>query len=467
MTRMFVFGEPERLRRVFEEVSRMTPECAQYMLDHVLASFSSRHGDILSTFAENYDQIRRQIGWNTDLTKPRRLLLGSYFTMEYSLEAAALFNPSMTPHPDQEGVRNGDVRFLMSLRATGEGHVSSVVFRCGSIGANGAVTIEPPRRFPVPMRPTPDQVYIKPLFLRTLKAMTGDSDAAARALDSYGEQFTYAQLQNAIVESRVSGSWFPLTLETIESMLWIARSNYQVQMRPDADISEMVIFPQSEGESRGIEDLRLVRFVEDDGEPTYYGTYTAYNGIRTLPMMLETKDFRKVDIHTLNGAYARNKGHALFPRRIKGHYVMCSRVDGQNLYIMSSDHLYFWESATLLAVPRYPWELMLLGNCGSPIETDEGWLLITHGVGPMRQYSISAILLDLDDPTKTIGRLRDPLITPTEGEREGYVPNVVYSCGSMAHQGVLYLPYAMADKTTTMATIELDALVSALRASPP
>jgi predicted GH43/DUF377 family glycosyl hydrolase len=250
-------------------------------------------------------------------------------------------------------------------------------------------------------------------------------------------------------------------------MLWLAHCNYRLALPENASISELVIFPNTENESKGIEDLRMVRFTEDDGTVTYFGTYSAYNGVRVLPMLMDWNTPRSIHIHTLNGACARNKGMALFPRRINGHYAMCGRLDGQNLHIMYSDMVHFWESSSLLARPEYPWELMLMGNCGSPLETEAGWLLITHGVGPMRQYCLGAMLLDLNDPTRIIGRLRDPLMTPTEEEREGYTPNVLYSCGSMIHDGNLYIPYAMSDQKTGMATVDVAELIQMLIDSPP
>jgi predicted GH43/DUF377 family glycosyl hydrolase len=247
-----------------------------------------------------------------------------------------------------------------------------------------------------------------------------------------------------------------------EGIRWLAKSNYQLKLPADAEASELVIFPQTINESRGMEDLRLVRFVHDDGAVTYFGTCTAYDGFRTLPEMIETSDFQTIGVHTLNGAKALNKGLALFPRKIDGNYVMCSRIDGENLYIMRSDNVHFWETADLLQTPKQPWEFVQIGNCGSPLETPEGWLLLTHGVGPMRTYCIGAMLLDLNDPMKVIGCLDEPLITPTEKERDGYVPNVAYSCGAMIHNGRLYLPFATSDRITRIAMVSLDSLLSRL-----
>jgi predicted GH43/DUF377 family glycosyl hydrolase len=274
--------------------------------------------------------------------------------------------------------------------------------------------------------------------------------------------FALAQLEHAVDDAHDCRPELYQLEETTDGMLWLARSNYHLELPQDADASEIVIFPQSENESMGIEDLRMVRLVDDDDTITYFGTYTAHNGYRALPQLMETNDFQRVRIHTLNGARARNKGMALFPRRIGGHYVMCSLIDGENLYVMYSDFVHFWESAELLQRPKYPWEFVQIGNCGSPVETSEGWLLLTHGVGPMRRYCIGAMLLDIADPLKVTASLDEPLIVPTEAEWEGYVPNVVYSCGAMAHDGCLFIPYGMSDQASGMACVSLDALLDRL-----
>jgi predicted GH43/DUF377 family glycosyl hydrolase len=281
-------------------------------------------------------------------------------------------------------------------------------------------------------------------------------------MNSMPDYFTFEELEHAIDRAHQAHPEMFELEEATNGMLWLARSNYHLELPLDAPASEIVIFPQSDNESMGIEDLRMVRFVDANGAVTYFGTYTACNGYRVLPQLLETSNFHRVAVHTLNGARARNKGMALFPRKIGGHYVMCSRIDGENLYIMYSDFVHFWESATLLERPQHPWEYVQIGNCGSPLETPEGWLLLTHGVGPMRQYCIGAMLLDLEDPLKVIGHLDEPLIMPTEAEREGYVPNVVYSCGAMIHEGHLYIPYGMSDMATGMACVRVDALLERL-----
>jgi predicted GH43/DUF377 family glycosyl hydrolase len=466
ITRFFTFEESEQLQTIIGRVKSLDSAAVDETLRLVLSRFEGRHVNLLEAFERNYQQVKELTGLSNNLSDKQRLLMGSYFTMEYALEATALFNPSIVPHPNQDGLEEGELRFIMSLRATGEGHVSSVVFRGGVIDADGNVRLSTPSRFPRAMRLAPDQRYHKRLFRRSLLEMSVRMGCVDRILEPLADEFTMCQLQQRIQDLQQEHRLNAMDTETVQAVLWLARSNYQLQVAEDADISELTIFPRSESEAHGIEDVRLVRFVDDDGQATYYGTYSAYSGFRVLPMMLETKDFRRIEVLTLNGDAARNKGLALFPRRVKGHYAMCSRIDGQNLYVMYSDMPHFWESAKLIARPKYPWELMLMGNCGSPIETSEGWLLITHGVGPMRRYCISAMLLDLDDPTKIIGRLQYPILAPTDEEREGYVPNVVYSCGSLVHRGQLFLPFSMADRTSTMGTIPLDVLIAALKRSP-
>jgi predicted GH43/DUF377 family glycosyl hydrolase len=456
-----------RVQDAFERIQRMPDKAVRDLLASVFERFSGRHENLTAVLLENYEVIRKNIGVRRRVSEGRRLLIGSYFTMEFSQESCALFNPSIVLHPNQEGTPEGAMRFVMSLRATGEGHVSSIVFRQGIITSQHNVELDPAPPFSSRARLAPDHDYEKSIFRRKLGEMSVDLSIVDAILATLEDLFTLAELEVALTNKRSSSRGLARFAETAESMRWLARSNYRLRLAPDADVSSVVIFPQSESESRGVEDLRLVRFVEEDGSSRYFGTYTAFNGYRILPMLLETENFHSISIHTLNGACAQNKGMGLFPRRINGHYAMCSRIDGQNMYIMYSDMLHFWESAELLAKPRYPWELMILGNCGSPMETDEGWLLLTHGVGPMRRYCIGAMLLDLENPCRVIGRLRVPLIEPQEHERDGYVPNVVYSCGGMIHGEYLYLPYATADRATVVARIDLEGLLLLLKQSPP
>lgn len=456
-----------RASTVLNRVDQLDEQAVVQLLQRVRKDFGSRHRDSNATFDEHYRMAAAMIRWKNEWSPERRLLAGSYFTMEYSVDSAALFNPSIVPHPDQTNVPAGALRFVMSLRATGEGHISSVVFRTGMITANRQIELDPlPSTFHR-ARVIPDRQYVKPMFRQKLVEMGVDPQVIDSVLDKLGESFSLPQLLPAIEQSRTNLSTVAGSNDALRAVHWLASSNYHISLEAEANLAELVIFPMSEDESHGIEDLRLVRFAEDDGSITYYGTYTAYNGVRVLPMMIQTKDFKRVEVHSLNGPGSANKGLALFPRRINGKFVMCSRIDGENLYINISDTAYYWASATRLVAPRYPWEFMQIGNCGSPLETEAGWLLLTHGVGPVRTYTIGAVLLDRNDPLKVLGALKQPLIVPQEDEREGYVPNVVYTCGALIHNGALFVPYAQADTSTSVAVVDVDELLDELIANKP
>ncbi len=462
VTRLFNPGGETRARNVIERVCQFSESETEAMLDRLRQDFGHRHQCLEADFEEAYQDIAALADAPEDVSRNRRLLIGSYFTMEYSIASAALFNPSIVKHRNQWNLPDGAVRFMLSFRATGEGHVSCVVFRTGIITADHAIQMDPPARFSHRVRTSPDRRYDKPLFGRKLQDIGINGWAIDLVLGRLPEQFTMVELERAIAAASAAEPERLGSGETLEGMLWLAQSNYELQLSKDADAAEVVIFPYSSNESHGIEDLRMVRFVEDDGETTFYGTYTATDGRRILPQIMETREFLRIGIHTLNGKCARNKGMALFPRRIGGHYVMCSRIDGENLYLMYSDIIHFWESAELLHSPRYPWEFVQVGNCGSPLETPEGWLLLTHGVGPMRTYCIGAMLLDLEDPLKIIGVLREPFLVPTEEDRDGYVPNVVYTCGAIIHNKHLHIPYATSDSVTRFAHVSLDQLLDRL-----
>jgi predicted GH43/DUF377 family glycosyl hydrolase len=458
----FFHGGEARVQSIFRRVAELSDDDVERLLKLVSEKFTHRHAGIERVLEEHYDMATKMATMPDPVSVTRRRLIGSYFTMEYAIATAALFNPSIVPHPNQHRVPEGGLRFLMSLRATGEGHVSSIVFRTGIIQADQSVVVDPPRPQLRRLRLSPDQLYSKPLFRRKLGEMAIDQQAVDLVLSGLEDRFTILELERALAEARQQQPDLMKFEETLEGIRWLARENYQLRLPDDAHASQIVIFPQSDNENRGIEDLRMVRFVDDDGSVAYYGTYTAYNGYRALPQLMVTTDLHHVDVCTLNGACAQNKGMALFPRKIDGHYVMCSRIDGVNLYIMYSDLPQFWETAQLLRAPKHPWEFMQIGNCGSPIETPVGWLLLTHGVGPMRTYSIGAMLLDRDDPLKVIGHLDEPLLLPTEEEREGYTPNVVYTCGALVHGDYLYMPYAMSDTATGFAIVELKPLLERL-----
>jgi predicted GH43/DUF377 family glycosyl hydrolase len=459
--RPFVLSN-SRVRTLFERLEPMDEETAFHLLTEVQIGYADRHTNLQASFDEHFRLGADLIGWNNGWSETKRSLAGAYLTMEYAIDSAALFNPSIVLHPNQSGLGPGDARFLMSLRATGEGHVSSIVFRTGVISAGMKLNVDPLPTKLHRARVAPDRAYDKGFFRQKLREMSLHGEVIDRVLERVPELFSLSQLSLAVEEARPALGHIAQAGETLRTMLFLAQSNYHINLASGAPISELVIFPMNEDESRGIEDLRMVRFTEDDGRVMYYGTYTAYNGFRTLPMLMSCNDFRRIEIHSLNGAAALNKGMALFPRRIGGNYVMCSRIDGENLFISYSNAVHFWDRAEQLIAPKYPWELMQIGNCGSPIETSEGWLLLTHGVGPMRSYAIGAMLLDRNDPLRVIGHLREPLITPVGEEREGYVPNVVYTCGAMVHGSELYIPYAQADKSTGISVVDMDGLINRL-----
>jgi predicted GH43/DUF377 family glycosyl hydrolase len=433
------------------------------LLEQVEAEFGDRHVKIREFLRRRFEQVRPWLRFGQELSNERQLLLGAYFTHEYSLEAAALFNPSIVPHPDQSDLPPGSLRFILSLRATGEGHISSITFRTGYLDDQGAITIHAPTRYSIEPIQVPNASYEKGLFARKLEELGLAGNFTRQVLDGLGERFTLDELRAGV---RLPGERRDAREQentgVARKILALAQSNYEVQFAPDTRLSERVLFPVTPSQRNGIEDARFVSFLNDDGTRTYYATYTAYDGKLILPQFIETQDFLHFKFITLNGPAARNKGMALFPRKIKGLYAMLGRQDYENIYVIFSDHLHFWNTAKLVLKPTFPWEFVQLGNCGSPIETEAGWLVLSHGVGPMRKYCIGAFLLDRDDPTRVLGRLREPLIGPSANEREGYVPNVVYSCGSLVHGKLLVIPYAMSDYATTFATVPVDDVLAAM-----
>jgi predicted GH43/DUF377 family glycosyl hydrolase len=463
IARSFLPGGPSRIRSVIERVGLLSDADVSAMLQALVLDYRQRHKDIRGLFRQNYATAIALAGQTADVNEERRLLLGAYFTNEYSLEAVALFNPSMVLHPDQNGVPAGAARFIMSLRACGEGHISSIEFRTGFVTADHRVSVDAPTRFALTARAVDDALYDKESYVMKLVEMKAHRPVAEPILARLDANFSMSDLKFAIKACRPAESATQYT-ELADNMVWLAHSNYELEFSPDAALSERVIFPVSENESRGIEDARFVRFTYPDGRVAYYATYTAYNGFRVLPQLIETTDFRHFKMNTLNGPCVQNKGMALFPRKVGGKFMMAARIDGENIYLVQSDNIHFWNEATLVHAPKYPWEIVQVGNCGSPIETEEGWILLTHGVGPMRQYSMGAMLLDLENPSRVIGELKEPLLVPNADEREGYVPNVVYSCGALRHGDKLIIPYAVSDSHTTVATVPLAELLARLRA---
>jgi predicted GH43/DUF377 family glycosyl hydrolase len=435
-------------------------------LKEVLTEFSARHPKIDDFFLERFEQVRKLLSLDGKLSEPRTLLIGSYFASEFSLESAALFNPSIVPHPDQSGVPANGLRFVLSLRATGEGHVSSVTFRTGMIHPDGRIEVLAAAGFLTEPRKIPNPVYDRVLFERKLFELKLNDEFTRCTIERLGQSFNLKELHRQVSEQlkqlgEPGGE--KERRNAAKAMRVLAESNYEVQFKPEQELSERIIFPSSPSQRNGIEDARFVRFQSDDGAPLYYATFTAYDGRVVMPGLMETSDFLRFRFITLNGPAARNKGMAIFPRKINGLYAMLSRQDNENLYVVFSDNVHFWYEPKLILAPAFPWEMVQIGNCGSPIETDAGWLVLSHGVGPMRQYAIGAFLLDKDDPTKVIGRLREPLLQPTEDERHGYVPNVVYTCGALVQRGQLIIPYAYADHATSFATVALDEVLGAMR----
>jgi predicted GH43/DUF377 family glycosyl hydrolase len=443
----------------------VTPEeQVEEEISQVLLDFGERHLKVREFFLKRFDDVRQYLLTDQPLSEARKLLIGAYFTQEYSLESAALFNPSIVWHPDQSDLPEGSRRFILSLRATGEGHISSITFRSGVIDADNHITVNPPTRFVTAAEVVPNPSYEKMLFERKLYELDLANDFSDQVLAGLGETFTMLELEislrNAQRQSRRNGR----NSTTASGILSLAQSNYEIAYTPEDHLSERVIFPYTPAEMHGIEDARFVQFRDDDDDDTslYYATYTAYDGQVILPQLLWTDDFLHFRINTLNGPAVQNKDMALFPRKINGLYAMLSRQDNENIYLMYSDHVHFWYSKEIILKPTFSWEYVQIGNCGSPIETEAGWLVLSHGVGPVRKYAMGAFLLDLNDPTRVIGRLREPLLAPNENERVGYVPNVVYSCGAVIHGRELIIPYAMADYASSFAIVSLDDLLTEL-----
>ena len=446
-----------RIEKIITRVLDLSEKKAKQLLDGVIADFSDRHKSIWNALDEHYNEIKNHVPQNIQISDTKRALLGAYFSLEYSVQAAAFFNPSIVEHPDQSALAKGSMRFILSFRSVGEGHISSIEFRSGVVNNQGDFTFDKVSPYVERATAVGNPVYDKHTFFLKLSEMQVKNNFSNQVRAQLPDQFMLFDLKAVLRmlsdqdNDNVAGT-----------MLWLAMSNYELQFKLEQELSERIIFPCSQNDSNGIEDARFVRFVDDDGSITYYATYTAYNGFKILPQILVTNNFLNFKIITLNGEFAWDKGMSLFPRKINGKYVMLSRYDGENLYLMTSKNIYFWQKAQSLKEPEYPWEFVQIGNCGSPIETDKGWIVLTHGVGVMRQYCIGAILLDLDDPTKVIGSTVEPILTPTEKERDGYVPNVVYSCGAIINNGNLIIPYAMSDINSGIATMSVAELLNSM-----
>ena len=463
ITRPHIPHDAHRIHRIIQRVVDLPDTIADTLFSEIMLDFSMRHRDITRIFERHQKEVKDYIPKDAMLSEVKRNIIGAYFTMEYSVESAALFNPSIVPHPDQSNLAKGSVRFIMSLRATGEGHISSIVFRSGILHQNNTLFFDPISEYIEASNIHVTPVFNRHLFNLKLIELDSSNEITEYLIKCLPDEFTYIQLKDLITTLR-SNPLFSEVLQnnTFQIINWLADNNYEINFKSSHRISERIIFPVSKNESKGIEDARFVQFFDDNGEVTYYATYTAYNGFTILPQMIKTKDFVKFNIITLNGKAVQNKGMALFPRKINERYVMLSRQDGENNHIMFSDNIHFWQESEIIQEPTHPWEFIQVGNCGSPLETNEGWLVLTHGVGHMRQYCIGAMLLDLENPKKIIARLEEPLLAPREEEREGYVPNVVYTCGAIIHNNELVIPYAMSDMMCGIATVDVRGLINCM-----
>ena len=501
----FLYLDDERSANIIRKVLAMPEKEVNIAMSQLLRGYSRRHRNISRIFEKHFARLAPifdKIEVNEeDLSIAQKALIGSYFTMEYSIESAAFFNPSVVEDPDQSEIGPDEKRVIFSFRATGEGHISSIVFRSGIFDRNNNLTIEPVGKMLAEADVIKRNFYDKKTLQEKLVQMNDAENhissaipdknsvisdqidvippvitdqpteiskpinvvSSAFILDQLGDNFTYGELMRnlaiAIKKPDISAD----QIKILNQLMWLASSHYEINFSIDSAISERVIFPVSATEQKGIEDARFVKFTDDNGEITYYATYTAYDGISILPKLIKTTDFYNFKILPINGELARNKGMALFPRKIKGKYAMLCRIDGVNNYIAYSDKINIWREAKIIQQPKYSWDLVQIGNAGSPIETEDGWLVITHAVGPMREYTLGASLYELEDPGKEIGRLSSPLMTPNEVEREGYVPNVIYSCGSIVHKNDLIIPYAMSDHSSSYVTVNLKELLKVLK----
>lgn len=467
VARYFNSGE-QRTKELVGRILMMNNQEVTHTLEQINRGFARRHRNISAIFYSNFQNILALIAEmqinEAELSEERKLLIGSYLTMEYSIESSAFFNPSIVEDFDQSSLEAGEKRVVISFRATGEGHVSSIVFRRGIIDKDNNLRM---------MRIGDDiekaEVLHKMMFnkKRVLSKLAEmhTLDIYSAIMNDFPDVFEYDVLKNVLMKELSNPITSKEKREAYEEVIWLLDSFYDIQFKHDSDISERVIFPISDTESRGIEDARFVRFIDDDGSESVMGTYTAYNGHSILSKLITTEDFYTFRIMPLHGEGSQSKGMAIFPKKINGKYAMLGRIDGVNNYLMYSSRPNEWKNPQLIQRPEYPWEFTQIGNCGSPLWTEEGWLVITHGVGAMRRYCIGASLFDLDDPSKEIGRLPEPLLTPQEDEREGYVPNVVYSCGSIIHNNNLILPYAVSDYASTYCVVDMVELLDALKHS--
>ena len=464
IVRFFMPGGEERAKKIIKRIAGLKEEDALQVLNQTLRDFSNRHRNITRIFLKHFERVAslfEPLGMNiNDFSKERKLLTGAYFTHEYSIESAAFFNPSMVEDPDQSHLETGQKRVIVSFRATGEGHVSSIGFRGAILDKDNNLEFSPVSKLVDVAESIQLHEYNKADFMHKLHDMEFDNiEVVEQILSPLHDTFIFRELRNSITHFVNNNEVTVSHNKVLQAIKFIANAQYQITFSLDTAISERVIFPVTDSESNGIEDARFVKFIDDNGDVKYYATYTAYNGFVIMPQLIETSDFYTFKIMPIYGKNAQNKGMALFPRKVNGQYAMLSRQDGENNYIMFSDEINNWDGdAVLIQEPEFAWEFVQLGNSGSPIETEKGWLVITHGVGAMRRYVLGAILLDLHNPEKVLAQLPEPLLVANENEREGYVPNVVYSCGSILHNKDVIIPYAMSDTSSGFSYVSLKEL---------
>ncbi|MDO6472353.1 response regulator [Maribacter sp. 1_MG-2023] len=465
IVRFFMPGGESRAKKIIDRVIMMSDSDTAQVLNQTLRDFSNRHRNITRIFLNHFERVSyifNALGLNSqNISDERKLLIGAYFTHEYSIESAAFFNPSIIEDPDQSHLEDGQKRVIVSFRATGEGHVSSICFRGATLNKDCSLEFSPLGKLVDVPETVQLHEYKKEDFLVKLNDMNLSAvEALEKIMNRLNDTFIFRELLYTINEFEKNNEITVEVNKVLHAIKFIANAQYQIGFSLDTSINERVIFPVTDAESNGIEDARFVKFTDDDGEVTYYATYTAYNGFVIMPQLIETKDFYTFTVKPIYGRNAQNKGMGLFPRKVNGKYAMLSRHDGENNYVMFSDQINNWDNeAVLIQEPKFAWEFVQLGNSGSPIETSEGWLVITHGVGPVRKYVLGAILLDLNDPTKVIAQLENPLLSANETEREGYVPNVVYSCGALLHNDSIVIPYAMSDTSSGFAHVELKDII--------
>jgi len=462
ITRFFWPGQ-ERAQKIIKRIKRLSPDKISGLLEDLLKQFSPNKPRLRQIWIENYEMAAEHVGLVDENDRDVRLLIGAYFSMEYAFESAALFNPSMVPAYDQSTVPDGSLAFIMSLRAVGEGHISSIIFRRGSIDEKGNIQIEPATLQARAFKREKDRKFKKAAAREELNNLAIKNELTEAVLSELHDTFSFARLEETIERLAPKYEDQEAFHRTSRLLRMVAESEYEIRVNWPFDLENMVLFPISTRESHGMEDMRLVRFEEEDGTVRFYGTYTAYNGRDIVPQVLEVSPQEHAVVHIMRGKFAKNKGMAFFPRRIDGQYALIGRIDNENLFLLKSDSIHRWDNEKLIIEPKYDWEFVQMGNCGSPLLTEEGWLLLTHGVGPMRKYCIGAVLLHLNDPSKVVARLKEPLMSPIGEERSGYVPNVVYSCGGLIHSDMLVIPYGISDMASGFAIVSLQELMSHLK----